>query len=58
MPADEMHGPRRFRLGTGLSERNRLFPPELDSVVSFRYQGLTASGLPRFATFWRMRSEE
>ncbi len=58
MPADAMHGPRRFRLGTGLSERDRLHPPELDAVVSFRYQGLTASGLPRFATFWRVRSEE
>ena len=58
MPADAEHGARRFRLGTGLSERERRSPPELGSVVSFRFQGLTASGLPRFASFWRLRPEE
>jgi DNA ligase-1 len=58
MPADGAHGPRIFRLGSGLEERDRLDPPAIGSVVSFRHQGFTASGLPRFASFWRVRPPE
>lgn len=58
MPADHEHGTRVFRLGTGLDERERLEPPAVGSMVSFRHQGFTASGLPRFASFWRVRPEE
>lgn len=50
--------PRRFRLASGLSQSQRQAPPPLGSVVSFRFQGLTASGLPRFASFWRLRPPE
>lgn len=58
MPADTEHGARLFRLGTGLEERERLEPPAIGTVVSFRHQGFTAAGLPRFASFWRLRPEE
>lgn len=45
----------RFRLGSGLSDAERRLPPALGSMVTYRYQGLHASGTPRFATFLRVR---
>lgn len=47
----------RFRLGSGLSDALRASPPALGSDVTYRYNGLTANGLPRFARFLRVREE-
>ena len=44
---------RRFFIGTGFSDALRQRPPPVGSVVTYRYRGLTASGLPRFASYWR-----
>ncbi|GGD38804.1 ATP-dependent DNA ligase [Pseudoxanthomonas indica] len=49
---------RRFRLGSGFSDAQRAQPPPLGSVVTYRYDGLTRRGLPRFARFLRVRDEE
>lgn len=49
---------RRFRLGTGFSDEQRRRPPPPGSTVSYRYRGETATGLPRFASFLRVRSDE
>lgn len=46
-----------FKLGSGLSDANRRHPPAIGSWVTYRYRGLHDSGLPRFATFWRVREE-
>lgn len=46
-----------FYLGTGFSRDERQTPPPLGSRVTYRYQGLTDSGLPRFAVFLRVRDE-
>ena len=40
-----------FKVGTGLSDAQRKAPPEVGSVVSFRYQELTKAGVPRFPSF-------
>jgi DNA ligase-1 len=48
----------RFRLGSGLSDAQRRQPPALGSVVTYRYRDVTSSGLPRFATFVRVRESE
>ena len=45
----------RFKLGAGLSDAQRRQPPPIGSVVTYRFRGTTGSGLPRFATFMRMR---
>ena len=47
-------GPRRFKLGTGLSDAQRQNPPTVGSQVTFRYRGLNDSGIPRFASFLRV----
>lgn len=44
----------RFKLGTGLSDQQRKNPPEIGSVVTYKYTGLTSNGVPRFASFLRI----
>ena len=48
---------RRFRLGSGLSDADRANPPPIGSWVTYRYNGLTSRGLPRFARFVRVRTD-
>jgi DNA ligase-1 len=47
-----------FRLGSGLTLAERQTPPAIGSWVTYRYRGHHASGVPRFATFWRVRPSE
>lgn len=49
---------RRFRIGTGFTDAERRSPPPIGSIVTFKYQGRTGSGLPRFASFVRVREAE
>lgn len=48
----------QFALGSGLTDAARRDPPALGSWVSYRYRDRTPRGVPRFATFWRVRPEE
>jgi DNA ligase-1 len=48
---------REFLLGTGFSAVQRREPPALGSTVTYRYRDLTSKGLPRFASFLRIRDE-
>lgn len=49
---------QRFRLATGMSDAQRRAPPPLGSVVTYRYRERTPNGLPRFASFMRIRVPE
>lgn len=53
----ELADGRRLRLGSGFSDAERAAPPALGSWVTYRYNGLTSTGLPRFARFLRVREE-
>ncbi|MCC6249424.1 MAG: DNA ligase [Rubrivivax sp.] len=44
-----------FLLGTGLTDAERERPPAVGTVVTYTHRGLTASGVPRFASFLRVR---
>ena len=46
---------RRFRIGSGLPDELRRHPPPIGTTITYRYRDLTASGLPRFASYWRVR---
>jgi len=48
---------RRFKLGGGFSDAERERPPPVGSWLTFRFTGLTSSGLPRFARFVRLRPD-
>jgi DNA ligase-1 len=54
----ELENGRQFRIGSGFSDSERASPPEPGSVITFKYYGHTATGLPRFASFLRIRSDE
>lgn len=49
---------QRFALGSGLSDALRRDPPPVGSWVTYRYRDRTPSGLPRFASFVRVRAPE
>ena len=44
-----------FMLGTGVSDADRQNPPPIGTIITFRYRELTSRGLPRFASFYRVR---
>lgn len=46
-----------FRLGTGLTHDQRRNPPPVGAVVTFKYNGMTRKGIPRFASFLRERRD-
>ena len=54
----EMPDGRRFRLGSGFSLQERREPPRLGATVTYKHFGKTGSGLPRFASFLRIRDEQ
>jgi DNA ligase-1 len=51
----EMPDGRRFRLGTGFSDVVRRDPPAIGTLITYRYRELNQSGLPRFASYLRVR---
>ena len=57
VPAASGKAAQRFKLGTGFSDAQRQNPPAVGSQVTYRYRGLNDSGIPRFASFMRVREE-
>ncbi len=47
----------RFRLGSGFSDAERANPPAIGSTITFRHNGHTRHGKPRFARFLRLRPD-
>lgn len=46
-----------FKIGSGLSDKQRIAPPAIGDIITYKYFGFTNKGTPRFATFMRMRSD-
>lgn len=44
-----------FKIGSGFSDAQREKPPEIGEVITYKYNGLTKNGKPRFPVFWRVR---
>lgn len=57
MPSLDGKPGQRFKLGTGFSDEQRRSPPALGSTVTYRFRGLNRSGIPRFASFMRVRED-
>ena len=47
----------RFKLGTGFTDAQRSTPPAIGSWVTYRYRGVNDSGIPRFASYVRVRED-
>jgi len=48
----------RFRIGSGFTDLQRDNPPAAGTVISFRYFGFYASGIPKFPSFLRVREDD
>ena len=46
---------REFAIGSGFTDAQRASPPPIGSWITYRYNGETVTGLPRFARFLRRR---
>jgi len=47
-----------FKIGSGFTEQERTTPPAIGTLITYKYNGLTKAGKPRFARFWRIRAEK
>lgn len=57
IPATPERPALRFKLGTGFTDAQRQDPPAIGARVTYRYRGLNDSGIPRFASFVRVRED-
>lgn len=48
---------REFSIGTGFTDAQREMPPPIGTLVTYRFRGQTAKGLPRFPSFLRVRRD-
>jgi DNA ligase-1 len=48
---------REFSVGSGFTDAQRESPPAVGTVITYRFRGLTAEGLPRFPSFLRIRRD-
>ena len=46
---------KRFKLGTGFTDDERLNPPQIGDIVTYQFRGKTKNGIPRFASYLRIR---
>ncbi|MBX7490856.1 DNA ligase [Helicobacter turcicus] len=46
---------KRFKIGSGFSDRERENPPKIGTKITYKYQGYTKNGIPRFPIFLRVR---
>ncbi len=49
---------KRFKIGSGFSLEERINPPPLNSIITYRYRGKTKYNTPRFATFLRRHNQD
>ena len=46
---------RQFLIGTGFTDAEREHPPAIGTPVTYTYRSLTTNGVPRFASFLRVK---
>nr|WP_319492862.1 DNA ligase [uncultured Desulfobacter sp.] len=46
-----------FKLGTGFTDAVRNNPPAVGTTVTFKYHGFSKNGVPKFASFLRIRAD-
>ncbi len=53
----ELDDGTRFRIGGGFSDGERQSPPPVGAIVTFKFYGKYASGIPKFPSFLRVRND-
>jgi len=51
------HDGKSFLIGTGFTDQVRKNPPPVGTTITYTYRGLTPTGLPRFASYLRVRED-
>jgi len=54
----EMPNGQQFKIGSGFTDRERKAPPAIGETITYQYRGETKNGIPRFATYLRIREVE
>ena len=44
-----------FKIGSGLSDKLRKYPPNIGDIITYKYQNKTKYGKPRFPVYFRIR---
>ncbi len=44
-----------FKIGSGFSDNERANPPAIGSTITYKYNGKTQAGIPRFARYFRIK---
>ncbi len=52
----KMKNNKVIKIGSGLNKKERITPPKVGSIITFKYYGLTSKGNPRFPIFLRERN--
>jgi DNA ligase-1 len=47
-----------FKIGSGLSSQNRIKPPIIGDIITFKYKEFTKYGKPKFSSFLRVRYKQ
>jgi len=45
----------QFKIGSGFTDEQRKHPPPIGSTITYKFIGKTQRGVPRFASFMRIR---
>lgn len=53
----ELPNGKRFLIGSGFTDLERETPPPVGSTITFKYKEINKSGIPRFASYLRVRQE-
>ena len=51
----ELSSTKEIKIGSGFSDEERKNPPLIGSLITFKYQGFTKNGVPRFPVYLRVR---
>ena len=54
----EMPDGTHFKIGTGFSDEQRHNPPPVGATITYQYRGMSRKGIPKFASFLRIRPLE
>ena len=53
----QMPDGKKFLIGTGFTDAARQHPPPVGTTITYTYRGFSKTGLPRFASYLRVREE-
>jgi DNA ligase 1 len=53
----QMPDGKKFMIGTGFTDAARQHPPPVGTTITYTYRGFSQTGLPRFASYLRVREE-